>query len=433
MEPKEEYTERDLAYYKNLPKWPEFDVYDKHIDGLVPASWLNSWEQFHKLVKSYQSSSNDGEYVFRGQHRFDWPLQPTLDRLSTGAIDEEIATKQLRNFRLSVRGRVADSALRNVDDDDVWAMGQHHGLATPLLDWTLAPYVALFFAFLNEDPATWTNDKGESENMSRPIYVLNKTFIEDLATDDEPDPFRNDYPKIVEPSKDDHGRLVNQAGLFTMAPYGETLESSLLKALTDSGIDIDDPEEVRKYICKIHIPNSPKVRRECLQHLRKMNIHYGSLFPDVIGASGYCNELISEAIENRSRPKSVQAEAVATASATVAVTARPPEEKDFVISETDTVTRALIMALIVDESIKGKVPEAKLKEIVKIVLDYVRNKAGVDWYVRDAQLSRLKNIVRRRLKKSQFPDDFVSEAAESISQKAAEMSRQEEAGRSAAE
>lgn len=203
-----------------------------------------------------------------------------------------------------------------------------------------------------------------------------------------------------------------------MAPYKETIESSLLKALIDSDVNIDDPMELSKYICKIHLPNSSDVRRICLQHLRKMNIHYGSLFPDVIGASGYCNELIREALENCNKPKSVKDEEIETV--------LPAVVKDFIITETDSVIRDLILALIVDGSVKEKIPEAKLKHIVKNVLSFIENKAGVDWYVRDSQLSRLKNIIRRQLKDIQFPDDFISIAAESVSKKAAEMSKDEE-------
>lgn len=231
----EEYTDRNLKYFENLPAWPDFDVFDKNVDGIIPATRLTSWEQMNEVVRHFRSDEGGEEYIFRGQHNYQWFLSPTLSRLSGGGIDKDLANKQLRNFKLAIRGRIVGNSIHEDRDEEFWAIGQHHGLDTPLLDWTLAPYVALFFAFYDEDPETWVDDNGISDNYSRCIFVLNKSFIEDL---DEQD--KGKYPWIVEPAKDDHGRLVNQAGLFTMAPYGETLESSLLRALTDSRVDISD-------------------------------------------------------------------------------------------------------------------------------------------------------------------------------------------------
>jgi len=416
----EEDIKRELKYFKNLPVWPNFTIYNKNIDGLIPSAQLESWDKFHELVNTYSSKSTVDEYIFRGQHRYDWALQPTLDRLSTGAIEEEVAKKQLRNFRLSVRGRVPDSSFVNTDEDDIWAMGQHHGLATPLLDWTSSPYVALFFAFMDEDSELWIDEDGEPTNHSRAVYILNKSFIEDLILETENNPVEIGYPKIVEPSTDDHGRIVNQAGLFTMAPYNETIESSLFKALSDSEVNIDDPKELSTYICKVHIPNSSEIRRNYLQQLRKMNIHYGSLFPDVIGASGFCNEIISEFLEYRNKPKPASIEEANLAPR------KPDVSKNFAISESDHVLKTLVHALLVDDSVKGQISEIDLKSIAKTVLSFIETSAGVDWYIRDSQISRLKNIIRRQLKKIQFPDDFISAAAESIISEAAEMSRDQE-------
>jgi hypothetical protein len=418
----EVYIEREAEYFKNLPQWPTFDIYDKNIDGLIPSTRIESWESFHEIVKSYRSDDDGTEYVFRGQHNYEWPLQPSLDRLSEGAIQEEIARKQLRNFRLSIRGRVSNHGGLNEDNIELWAIGQHHGLATPLLDWTLAPYVALFFAFVNEDLPSWKDSEGNNTNHSRAVYILNRSFIEDLVDDEKLEPLEQGYPQVVEPAKDDHGRLVNQAGLFTMAPYGETLETSLLKGLVDSEVDIDNPAEVSKYICKIHIPNSKEFRRDCLRHLRKMNIHHASLFPDVIGASGYCNELISEAIENLK--KSSKIEEIPTIK-TVETTALPIQ-KDFVIAETNNTLKELMLSLAINERIQTEVSQNNLRAIVKLSLAFIEDKAGVDWYERDSQKSRLKNIIRRQLKKIQFPDDFVSEAAESLVLKVSELSRKQD-------
>lgn len=417
----ETYLLRDEVYYKNLPVWPEFDIYNKSIDGLIPSAKLESWEQFHDIVKSYRLEKEGEEYIFRGQHHYKWELQPTLDRFFPGAIQHEIAKKQLRNFRLSIRGRVENTVLSETKEEELWAIGQHHGLATPLLDWTRAPYVALFFSFVNEDPDSWLDDKGNPDNHSRTVYILNKSFIEDLI--DDHDPLELGYPKIIEPSKDDHGRLVNQAGLFTIAPYGETLESALIKALVDSDIDVDNINEVKKYICKLHIPNSPDVRRDCLRHLRKMNIHHASLFPDVIGASGYCNELIRELLETN-KMKRVEPEqnpkVTEKLTDTKATTVHPS-------SPNTTNLKKLSSVLVVNARIKKLIHEEKLIDIAKHIVEFVDNEMGIDWYIRESQIARLKNVIRRSLKRINFPEDDVRNAAHLLAQELALISLENDA------
>ncbi|WP_297811721.1 FRG domain-containing protein [uncultured Methylophaga sp.] len=414
---------REEKHFENLPVWPEFDIYDKTIDFLIPSARIESWEDFNKVVKQYRSDDDSDEYVFRGQHHYRWPLQPTLDRMDKGAIKEEIARKQLRNFKLSIRGRLPDNSVLNEEEEELWAIGQHHGLATPLLDWTLAPYVALFFAFVQEDPDAWKDEDDKPTNFSRAIFILNKSFLEDLDNDPEVSPLERRYPKLVEPSKDDHGRLVNQAGLFTIAPYGETLESALLRALEESEININDHSEVSKYICKIHIPNTKEIRLDCLRQLRKMNIHHGSLFPDLIGASGYCNDLIREYINSKNKAPSkteVEEEKPAKEEATSEIW------KHHELGTSELHLKPLIEAMLINDELKQKANIDKLKKVAQSAVDFVNNKAGVDWYSRDSQKARLVNITRRNLRNIGFDENYITEAAMALVEKAAAMSEEQE-------
>lgn len=264
-------------HHLTLPEWPKLAWGDEQIDGLIPVCRLKYWRRFESALGNKLMNPRGGELIFRGQKRQEWQLTPTLGRYppsGPGVVDPKRAAEQKREFRLAMRGRGIGPELLD-DDNELWAFGQHHGLATPLLDWTKSPFVALFFAFADPDFPY------EEANPSRAIFVINKTALEAL-----------DSELIVQPLRNDHTRLVNQAGLFTLSPSGsETLETRILNLLSETQtVNMDDPEAVGRYIFKIHIPNSVEERRDCLSMLRKMNIHHGSLFPDPIGASLYCNE-----------------------------------------------------------------------------------------------------------------------------------------------
>ncbi len=407
--------ESKKKHFEKLPAWPEADVIDQTVDGLVPAARIDTWEHFNHVVGAFRSDDGGEEFMFRGQHHYKWFLEPTLDRMAAGAISTELAARQLRYFRLSIRGRVADNSLLKASEDlddpqamELWAVGQHHGLATPLLDWTRSPYVALFFAFVDEDHPDWT-ENGNRENSSRAVYILNKSFLEDLEN-----PVDNKYPRVVEPSKDDHGRLVNQAGLFSIAPYGETLESSLLRALVDSKVDVDDPAVASKYLCKLHIPNSRKIRRECLRHLRKMNIHHASLFPDVIGAASYCNELAREYVVKQRVSRSGEG---------VRRKTDIPYWEAHTLPDDAEGLKPLIDSLLVNDQVKKSAKLNELTNIARSVVEFINTKAGVDWYSRESELARLRTFVRRRLGRINFEEDSIAEAAVSIASKVATLSK----------
>ena len=98
------------------------------------------------------------------------------------------------------------------DNNSWWSLGQHFGLATPLLDWTESPYVAAYFSFA---------ERTVSEEMTdRVIYAIDPVEIEKKNKVLEP----SDRVEIIRPLLDQNPRLVNQRGLFTKLPLGNDLE-----------------------------------------------------------------------------------------------------------------------------------------------------------------------------------------------------------------
>ncbi len=267
----------------NIPVWDEnqpeksFVTLSNPTNENIPATRLESWKDFSKFLENPFFDFNNVQHIFRGHRRYDWKLTPTLARiLGNGILSEELVKEQWSTFRKTMRAHATDYSLLEIEkeNNELWSIGQHHGLMTPLLDWTHSPYVALFFAFSEEDKLN-----EEKENLYRAIYILNKNSV-----------VKSDSCKNVlfEPKKDSYKRLVSQDGLFTISPpglttTGETLVENLKKKFPP-------PNILAKHICKVYIKNEQQ--RDCLEYLRHMNIHHASLFPDIFGASNYCNALI---------------------------------------------------------------------------------------------------------------------------------------------
>ena len=257
-----------------MPRKPRWTTID-YKDGVLVVE-LSSWKYFHDYV--HQKMLPYYYYVWRGQRDAAWGLQTSLDRalrFQPKAVHAAVARRHLENFKLAARGRRGSNPSPIKEENEWWALAQHNGMATPLLDWTASPFVALYFAFERDEAppaglrAVWALGGFESKD--------------DEITQAHTDETRPPILELVRPMQDENARLVNQSGLFTRVPIGKTVETWVQANYKG------DPDAA--VLLKLLLPNTG--RPECLRTLNKMNINHLSLFPDLFGAGEHCNKTLA--------------------------------------------------------------------------------------------------------------------------------------------
>lgn len=244
-------------------------------------------------------------FGFRGHADSSWELETTLARFVRKT--QKLFPERIHQIHLT---QVADTLSRQfknnlivnrdlskdqIDTIDLWQFGQHYGLPSPLLDWTLSPYVGLFFAL--SDPAEIT------ENL-RCIWVIDKVmlkFINDdirsywtkkIAEGDDREHLAKQYPRMerVQEISEVNRRSAYQQGFFTKLEHHSSVEAWIRCIAEEIPI-----KEFAGYplLQKLTFRCDRNERLEMLRLLDLMNINYRTLFPDIQGTVKDATESIS--------------------------------------------------------------------------------------------------------------------------------------------
>ncbi|MHB1571398.1 MAG: FRG domain-containing protein, partial [Solirubrobacteraceae bacterium] len=137
------------------------------------AERIETWKEFRDWAYNVRQ---EGKLVwFRGHGSNEFSLRTTLHRLNISRLERYCYTR-LTQFSLLAEAALSRRFDLNnpYDYATVLGLARHHGMPTPLLDWTASPYIAAFFAFA--DALERSVRPGCSDFVR--IYGLTKEFIE---------------------------------------------------------------------------------------------------------------------------------------------------------------------------------------------------------------------------------------------------------------
>ncbi len=254
---------------------------------------IDSFSGFVERIRTLNPHwPNREQWIFRGQTDVGWSLQPSLLRIFA---DQGLAGEKFVGIEQDMRKAFGNEAHRFLPshylaefESDLthwWAVMRHYGSPTRILDWTLSPYVALYFAVEGlwaDAGALWcVRGKAIGKSFGTKYPTLYKKTWKDERKKVKGNPFSAPmsepmlYFYEMRPQID---RISAQQGRFTVCTdplqdHGSVLEQHL----------------ANKDLLKFTIP--AKCKPVFMRELHLMNITAKSLYPGIEGLGKSMEEI----------------------------------------------------------------------------------------------------------------------------------------------
>jgi hypothetical protein len=285
-----------------------------------------------KLGYGLDQELSETLWVFRGHKSTNYRLESTVERVATKKAEwASIELKVLEEFRSLARMHLSQADIPEPEDKLSWlALMQHYGVPTRLLDFTLSPYVALYFALINRTPEelgapaevwaidagalteiakkeSWGADKEEKEVYEREhgkveVKIRGASLVH-FATDADrlEEETRNRgqiIAKALSPSKIREAHF-NRNGFVTLAMppvQNRRLSSQQGTFLFNGAKELNFHDSLFRMMndCKATWCKRIRITGESLMDIERQlfrrNIHNLSLFPDIQGLAGFIRQ-----------------------------------------------------------------------------------------------------------------------------------------------
>jgi hypothetical protein len=268
------------------------------------------------LDRLHSSPLNSPDWVFRGQS-YPWPLQPSLDRIADPVVVRRFSTIQnpLITEFMSRAHQYTENPPSEDDELGCLALMQHYGAPTRLLDWSISPFVAAFFAVEKppqgdplEAPVIWAVNRRElvedvqrvirfeDHSMSPDQIAKAEEFLRTVPPPADPyqpreitflmrrAPFQRPLVVPAQPARMSERLSVQQGVFLRVNPPNWGFEDALRYVLATR------KEGQLRALHKLRI--DPRGRLHLLKELHRMNISAESLFP---GLDGFARSLMVKA------------------------------------------------------------------------------------------------------------------------------------------